>query len=93
MELWQCDFYDYGSNYGYDLYTPDADDEYYEELTDATTDGLSYQVEWHHETAYPDDSDENATIEELEAKMKAAAARLDFEEAARLRDIIRDRKD
>jgi excinuclease ABC subunit B len=40
-----------------------------------------------------DDSDENATIEELEAKMKAAAARLDFEEAARLRDIIRDRKD
>lgn len=35
------DFYDYGSNYGYDLYTPDADDEYYEELTDATTDGLS----------------------------------------------------
>ena len=42
-----------------DLYTPDADDEYYEELTDATTDGLSYQVEWHQETAYPDDSDEN----------------------------------
>ena len=40
-----------------------------------------------------DDSDESATLEELEAKMKAAAARLDFEEAARLRDIIRDRKD
>lgn len=56
------DFYDYGSNYGYDLYTPDADDEYYEELTDATTDGLSYQVEWHQETAYPDDSDENAYL-------------------------------
>ncbi|MCQ2108452.1 MAG: excinuclease ABC subunit UvrB [Fibrobacter sp.] len=31
-----------------------------------------------------------ASIEELEAQMKAAAARLDFEEAARLRDIIRD---
>ncbi len=56
------DFYDYGSNYGYDLYTPDADDEYYEELTDATTDGLSYQVEWHQETAYPDNSDENAYL-------------------------------
>lgn len=40
-----------------------------------------------------DDLDECATLEELEAKMKAAAARLDFEEAARLRDIIRDRKD
>ncbi len=40
-----------------------------------------------------EDSDENASIEELEAKMKAAAARLDFEEAARLRDILRDRRD
>ena len=39
-----------------------------------------------------DDSDENDSIEELEAKMKAAAARLDFEEAARLRDIIRERR-
>lgn len=41
--------------------------------------------------AEADDSDENASVEELEAKMKAAAARLDFEEAARLRDIIRSR--
>lgn len=40
-----------------------------------------------------EDSDENASVEELEAKMKAAAARLDFEEAARLRDIIRGRRD
>ncbi|MCQ2102056.1 MAG: excinuclease ABC subunit UvrB [Fibrobacter sp.] len=30
------------------------------------------------------------SIEELEAQMKAAAAKLDFEEAARLRDLIRD---
>ncbi|MCQ2096686.1 MAG: excinuclease ABC subunit UvrB [Fibrobacter sp.] len=30
------------------------------------------------------------TIEELEKQMKAAAAKLDFEEAARLRDLIRD---
>ena len=54
------DFYDYGSNYGNDLYTPDEGDDYYEELADATTDGLSYQVEWHQETAYPDAADENA---------------------------------
>lgn len=40
-----------------------------------------------------EDSDENASVEELEAKMKAAAARLDFEEAARLRDILRGRED
>jgi len=32
---------------------------------------------------------EERTIEELEADMKAAAGRLDFEEAARLRDLIR----
>lgn len=32
-----------------------------------------------------------ASIEELEAQMKAAAALLDFEEAARIRDIIRER--
>ena len=31
----------------------------------------------------------NSRIEELERQMKEAAARLDFEEAARLRDIIR----
>jgi excinuclease ABC subunit B len=35
-------------------------------------------------------SDSNlVNIEELELAMKAAAAQLDFEEAARLRDIIR----
>ena len=39
-----------------------------------------------------DDPDMDASVEELEAKMKAAAARLDFEEAARLRDIILSRK-
>ena len=32
-------------------------------------------------------------IEDLERQMKEAAARLDFEEAARLRDIIRDMQD
>jgi len=35
---------------------------------------------------------ENRSIEELEQAMKDAAARLDFEEAARLRDIIRTSK-
>ena len=54
------DLYDYGSSY--ETYTPDEDDEFYKELTDATTDGLSYQVEWHQETAYPDDADETAYL-------------------------------
>lgn len=35
--------------------------------------------------------EDEKSIEELEAEMKAAAARLDFEEAARLRDIIKSR--
>lgn len=34
---------------------------------------------------------EEKSIEELESEMKAAAAKLDFEEAARIRDIIRKR--
>lgn len=34
---------------------------------------------------------EEKTIEELESEMKAAAARLDFEEAARLRDLLREK--
>ena len=38
----------------------------------------------------PDEpEEEQRSVEELEAEMKAAAARLDFEEAARLRDLIR----
>ncbi|MFA6836735.1 MAG: excinuclease ABC subunit UvrB [Fibrobacteraceae bacterium] len=40
-----------------------------------------------------EDPDEFSTIEELEAKMQAAATRLDFEEAARLRDLILSRKE
>lgn len=36
--------------------------------------------------------EEPKSVEELEAEMKAAAARLDFEEAARLRDLIRGMK-
>ena len=57
------DFYDYNSSFGaYNPYIPDAGDEYYKELVDATNDDLGYQVEWHQETAYPDDSDENAYL-------------------------------
>ena len=36
--------------------------------------------------------DQSSKLEDLERQMKEAAARLDFEEAARLRDIIRDMK-
>ena len=35
----------------------------------------------------------SSKLEDLERQMKEAAARLDFEEAARLRDIIRDMQD
>ena len=35
---------------------------------------------------------DSSRLEDLERQMKEAAARLDFEEAARLRDIIRDMK-
>lgn len=35
--------------------------------------------------------EDNKSIEDLESEMKTAAARLDFEEAARLRDIIKSR--
>ena len=42
--------------------------------------------------AEPEEEDEPQSIEELEKQMKEAAAKLDFEEAARLRDIIRGMK-
>lgn len=41
----------------------------------------------------PQSNSTQAKIEDLERQMKAAAARLDFEEAARLRDIIRGMQD
>lgn len=45
---------DYDSYGGY--YVPDKKDEYYEEITDATVQNLSYQVLWQSTSVYPDDA-------------------------------------
>lgn len=54
--------YDYDDYYRYDSdyseYVPDPEDVYYQELANAVEKGLDYQVEWKHETRYPDDEDE-----------------------------------
>lgn len=47
------DGYDY--DYDYDEYVPSVDDDYYEEFVSSTAQGLSYSVDWHYETIYPDD--------------------------------------
>lgn len=46
---------DYDSYSGY--YVPDKSDEFYQEITDATVQNLSYQVLWKSTSVYPDDSD------------------------------------
>ncbi|MCD8098018.1 MAG: hypothetical protein LUE31_08290 [Lachnospiraceae bacterium] len=47
--------YDYDYDYDYEEYVPSADDDYYEEFVNSTAQGLSYSVDWHYETIYPDD--------------------------------------
>ncbi len=55
------DYYDgYGS---YEPYVPDADDEFYQEITDATSLDCSYQVIWQSESLYPDDPDNGCTYD------------------------------
>lgn len=49
--------YDYHSSY-----VPNPEDDYYKELADATAEDLSYQVEWHQESRYPDASDDTAYL-------------------------------
>lgn len=49
---------DYEYDDTYEEYVPDPDDEYYEEITDATRQDLSYRVEWHTESWYPDSDDD-----------------------------------
>ena len=50
---------DYDYNYHSDGdYEPDESDSYYEEITDATTADLSYEVLWHSEDIYPDDNNQ-----------------------------------
>ena len=62
------DYFDYYNGYenenpDYDYhssYVPNPEDDYYKELADATAEDLSYQVEWHQESRYPDASDNTA---------------------------------
>lgn len=56
-------YYDYGDPYGNGqsgdgYYIPSEDDEYYQEITDATELGLSYGISWRSESVRPDDPDD-----------------------------------
>lgn len=42
---------------GYEVYEPSPDDPYYTEIVDATVQDLSYEIEWHGISIYPDDDD------------------------------------
>jgi len=60
------DYYDdYEDDYDYDdddydgEYKPDKDDKYYEEITDATSLDLNYQVLWKSESIQPEDPEDN----------------------------------
>lgn len=44
----------------YEAYEPSPEDEYYEEIVDATVQDLSYEIEWHGFSIYPDDEESNA---------------------------------
>ena len=55
------EYFDDDDDYNYDSdgdYVPDESDTYYEEITDATTADLSYEVLWHSENIYPDDNNQ-----------------------------------
>lgn len=59
-------YFGYGDPYTYDdygYYIPDADDEYYQEITDATELGLSYGVTWKSVSMRPDDPDNSCTYD------------------------------
>lgn len=53
---WDYDDWDYDYD-DYEEYVPAPDDEYYEEIVDATVQDLSYEIEWHGLSIYPDDED------------------------------------
>lgn len=55
------DDYNSGNDYGY--YEPDKNDEYYEEITDATSQDLDYHVIWKSTSMRPDDSDDTCTYD------------------------------
>ncbi|MCQ2055333.1 MAG: UvrB/UvrC motif-containing protein, partial [Fibrobacter sp.] len=72
------------------LEDPDMDEEYIPRMSDTDYGKRGRSQKPAKKSAKSEPQSESATIEDLEKQMKAAAARLDFEEAARLRDIIRD---
>lgn len=49
------------NDYGY--YEPDKNDEYYQEITDATSQDLDYHVIWKSTSMRPDDSDDTCTYD------------------------------
>lgn len=53
---------DYGS---YEPYVPDSSDEFYQEITDATSLECSYQVIWQSQSLYPDDPDDGCTYDSV----------------------------
>lgn len=55
------DDYSSGNDSGY--YEPDKNDEYYEEITDATSQDLDYHVIWKSTSMRPDDSDDTCTYD------------------------------
>lgn len=61
-------YFGYGDPYGayddsYEYYEPDEKDDYYEEITDATSLDLSYQVIWGTLSLRPDDEENSCTYE------------------------------
>ncbi|MDE7320109.1 MAG: hypothetical protein K2N46_10310 [Lachnospiraceae bacterium] len=52
---------DYDDSNGY--YKPDEKDDYYEEITDATSQDLDYKVIWESVSMRPDDSDDSCTYD------------------------------
>lgn len=52
---------DYDDSEGY--YKPDEKDDYYEEITDATSQDLDYKVIWESVSMRPDDSDDSCTYD------------------------------
>lgn len=62
-------YYGYGDDWyddyddSYDYYEPDEKDDYYREITDATSQDLDYQVIWGNLSLRPDDDEDDCTYE------------------------------
>lgn len=60
---WQDDYGDYDDYGSGGSYEPDEKDEYYEEITDATSQELDYKVIWESVSMRPDDTDDTCTYD------------------------------